>query len=301
MSFQRGFGGYALGALAALRCSSQHRHRAPTRLYQHSVHSLTRGNYFLTKNLNAGTCIVIGDEGVLFDMRGHIITGNGTSDGITNGGIGFFSMAIANRRIRNFDVGIKLFASGSAIISNVDSSKNAGEGIFIERCCNTLNSVIADGNGNSGIEITSGDSSLTKIEANGNGAVGIFITSGSNLLVASTANNNTGGGAQMNGFDNFFVGSTMQGNTDFGLRMFSDNGVIKTNTSNNGGDGMLFTSQTNQVIQSISNKNGGEGLDFGGRLGVISVVQANKNGGDGVDILPRQYRLADRNAKRGYQ
>ena len=87
MFFQRGFGGYALGALAALAMLlAASTSRADTAVSACGTLS-PAGNYFLTKNLtSSGTCIVIGDQGVSFDMQGHTITGNGTGDGITDGG-----------------------------------------------------------------------------------------------------------------------------------------------------------------------------------------------------------------------
>ena len=246
------------------------------------------GNYFLTKNLSAsGDCLVIAADNVAIDMRGKTITGNGSGSGITDGGVEHNFAIIANGNIRKFDTGILLDNSGLAIISNVDSSKNTSDGIFIDRCCNTLNSVTADGNGSTGIDIASDDSSLAKIETNGNGDGGLFIGSCCNLLVAGTANNNTGNGVEILSEDSFVVGATMQHNTGIGLRMIVDSGVIKVNTSHNGGDGMEFTSTVNEVVQSKSNKNVGTGIDFLGRFGVISGVQTNRNGGDGVDMVCR--------------
>src|SRR5260370_13730521 len=100
----RGFRGYALGALAALAMLLA---ASPSRA-DHAVSACgtlsPAGNYFLTKDLtSAGTCIVVGSEGVSFDMKGHTITGDGsTGDGISDGGGEFESMAIANGKIRKF-------------------------------------------------------------------------------------------------------------------------------------------------------------------------------------------------------
>jgi|GEM_PF-2224807 len=236
------------------------------------------GNYFLTSNLTAtGDCLVIHASNVAIDMKGKTITGNGTGAAITDNGIEYDFAIIVNGKIRNFENGIDLSDSGDAIISNVDSSNNADDGIFINGCCDTLDSVTANSNGASGIDISSDDSSLTKIQANGNGNGGIFIAECCNLLVASTANNNTGIGVQIGQDDSFVVSSKIQHNSGVGLEMIDDNGVIKSNTSNNGGDGMEFTDQTNQVIASKSNGNGGTGIDMTGKFGVISGVQANKN------------------------
>jgi len=212
------------------------------------------GNYFLTSNLTAtGNCLVIGAPNIAIDMKGKTITGNGTGSGITDGGSVRDFAVIVNGKIRNFDTGIDLSDSGNAIISNVDSSNNTGDGIFIDGCCNTLNSVTANNNGGGGIVMEGDDSSLTKVEANGNADGGIFIAECCDLLVASTANNNAGIGVEIEQDDSFVVSSKIQNNSGNGLEMVDDNGVIKTITSSNGGNGMEFTSHDNMVTASNSN------------------------------------------------
>lgn len=248
------------------------------------------GNYFLTRNLTAaGDCLVIAADNVAIDLNGKTITGNGTGSAISDASIAHPFAIIANGTIRNFGIGIDLDNSGLATISNVDSSKNVSHGIFIDRCCNTLDAITANGNGGTGILIASDDSSLSRILANGNGAGGILITSCCNTLVASTVSNNTGNGVDMDDCCSFVLSSNIQKNTGIGVKLSSDdNGVIRSNTSKNGGDGMEFpNSGENMIVASTSNKNGGAGVDLGARFGVISGVQANKNAADGVDMLCR--------------
>ena len=248
------------------------------------------GNYFLTRNLTAaGDCLVIAADNVAIDMRGKTITGNGTGAGITDAGFQHPYAIIANGTIRNFQTGINLDNSGLATISNVDSSKNVGDGIFVDRCCNTLDSITANGTGGTGIVIASDDSSLSRILANGNGAGGILVTDCCNTLVASTVSNNTGNGVEMDGCCSFVLSSKIQKNTGIGVQLKSDdNGVVRSNTSKNGGDGMEFPNSTdNMIVASTSNKNGGAGVDLGARFGIISGVQANKNGAGGVNMLCR--------------
>jgi hypothetical protein len=248
------------------------------------------GNYFLTRNLTAaGDCLVIAADNVAIDMKGKTISGNGTGAAIFDGSIQHPFAIIRNGTIRNFGIGIDLDNSGLATISNVDSSKNVSHGIFIDRCCNTLDAITANGNGGTGILIASDDSSLSRILANGNGAGGILITSCCNTLVASTVSNNTGNGVDMDDCCSFVLSSNIQKNTGIGVKLSSDdNGVIRSNTSKNGGDGMEFpNSGENMIVASTSNKNGGAGVDLGARFGVISGVQANKNAADGVDMLCR--------------
>jgi Right handed beta helix region len=244
------------------------------------------GNYFLTANLSSvGDCLVIGADNVAIDLKGKTITGNGTGSGITDGGIDRDVAIIANGKIRNFNRGIYLSASGSAIISNVNSSGNTADGIFIDRCCNTLNSDTANNNGGNGIDITSDDSSLSNIVANGNGGDGVFVTQCCNTLVGSTASNNSGNGVEMGNCCNFVISSKIQNNSGDGISLEEDDGVIKSNTSNNAGDGMDFSSTVNLVTSSKSNGNGGAGIDMGShKWGIFSGVTANKNSSDGVDM-----------------
>ncbi|HEY9158858.1 right-handed parallel beta-helix repeat-containing protein [Candidatus Binatus sp.] len=238
------------------------------------------GNYYLTSNLTAtGDCLVIAAANVAIDMKGKTITGNGSGAAITDNSIEYNYAIIANGKIRNFDNGIDLADSGEAIISNVDSSNNTGDGIYIDGCCNTLNSVKANNNGGTGIFIDSDDSSLTKIQANSNGNDGIYLASGDNTLVGSTVSNNTGIGVEMLDCCNFVISSKVQKNSGDGIELASDdNGVIKTTSAGNGGDGMDFpTSGDNMVTASKSTGNAGTGVDFASKWGIISGVQANKN------------------------
>jgi hypothetical protein len=244
------------------------------------------GNYFLTKNLTAsGDCLVIAADNVAIDLKGHTITGNGSSSGINDDGLDRDYAIIANGTIRNFDTGINLHSSGSAIISNINASNNGSEGIFISECCNTLNSVTANNN-IVGIEIDSDDSSLTNIQANGNSNGGVMISECCNTLVGSTVSNNTGIGVEMHFGDSFVVASKVQKNSDIGVELTNgDNGVIASSTSKNGGDGMELTSGDNLVVASKSNGNGGTGVDLGtNKWGIFSGVSANKNHADGVDM-----------------
>jgi hypothetical protein len=238
------------------------------------------GNYYLTSNLTAtGDCLVIAAANVAIDMKGKTITGNGTGEGIVDDGSERDYAVIANGKIRNFENGIDLGNSGLAIISNVDSSKNAGDGIYIDGCCDTLNAVKANNNGGTGILIDSDDSSLTKIQANFNGDDGILITSCCNTLTASTVSNNTGIGVEMLDCCNFVIASKIQKNSSDGIELTDgDNGVIKSTIAKNGGDGITFpTSDDNMVTESKSTGNAGTGVNSAGEYATISGVQANKN------------------------
>jgi hypothetical protein len=244
------------------------------------------GNYVLTQNLTAtGDCIVIGAANVALDMNGKTITGNGTGSGITDDGVERNFAIITNGKIRDFETGINLGNSGNGTISNVDSSVNTGEGVFIARCCNTLDAVSANANGSTGIEIDSDDSSLSNIQANGNAGGGIEITECCNTLVGSTVSNNTDTVVVMNGCCSFVIASKIQKNSSTGVELTGDdNGVTASNTSHNGGDGMSL-SEDDQIVASKSNGNGGSGINYNGaKFGDLSGVKANNNSTNGVNM-----------------
>ncbi len=248
------------------------------------------GNYVLTKNLTAsGDCLVIGAPNVAIDMNGKTITGDGTGSAITDDGIERDFPIISNGKIRNFETGIDLDNSGSGIISNVDSSVNSGDGVFIARCCNTLDAVSANANGGTGIVIDSDDSSLSNIQANANGDDGIDITECCNTLVGSTVSNNTDTGVLMEGCCSFVIASKIQKNSSTGVELTDEDdkgkvGHINSNTSHNGGDGMSLA-EDSMVTASKSNGNGGSGINYDGtKFGVISGVKANNNSANGVNM-----------------
>jgi len=304
MFFQRGFGGYVFGALAALAMLlAASTSRADTAVTACGTLS-PAGNYFLTKNLtSAGTCIVIGDEGVSFDMRGHTITGNGSGDGISDGGSGFESMAIANGKIRNFDVGIDLGNSCCLVIRNVDSSKNTHTGIIVGNCCGALDGITTNNNGTMGILAAGCCYSLNNIQANNNGGGGGIVTtdccttianstaSGNtgagvfedgccSFLVSSTVKNSGADGVDMNDCCNFVVGSTVTNSAGKGVSLIeSDNLITGTEVSGSGGDGIFMDSTENQITSSKSTKNGGFGANIGCPGAILGLTAKNNTSG----------------------
>src|SRR5258708_7018561 len=85
------------------------------------------GNYIVTKNLNsAGTCITIQADNVTIDLQGHTITGNGTGNGITDGGRSDQNIVIANGTVQSFGGAIIVNFSHPVTISGLTVQKNAG-------------------------------------------------------------------------------------------------------------------------------------------------------------------------------
>ncbi len=304
MSFERGFRGYALGVLGALALLlAPSPSRADTAVSACGTLS-PAGNYFLTKNLTAtGTCIVIGDEGVSLDMKGHTITGNGTGDGITDGGGHFESMAIANGKIRNFDVGIGLDTSCCVVIRNVDSSNNAETGILVGDCCGTLDSVKANNNGTVGVVASDCCYTLNNVQANNNGAGGGIVETGCcttvsnstitanagagvvedgccSFLVSSKVQRNGGDGADMNDCCNFVIESTVSLNLGYGVNLIGDDNLVtSTNASGNGSDGIYLRATDNQITNSQSVGNHGAGANVGCPGAITGLTAKNNTGG----------------------
>jgi hypothetical protein len=299
-----GFKRYALGALCALAilfAASPSRADTPVS----SCMTLSApGNYFLTKSLTSvGTCIIVDSEGVSLDMKGHTVTGNGTGDGISDDGGGFESMAIANGKIRNFDVGIDLGTSCCVVIRNVDSSKNTATGILIGDCCGLLDSVTANNNGAVGIMAESCCYALNNIQANnngagggivttdccttvanstisGNGGAGAFLDGCCSFLVSSTVQNNGADGVDMNDCCNFVVGSTVITNVGAGVSLIEDDNLVTgAKVSNNGGDGIFLSSTFNQITSSQAIGNGGKGANVGCPGAITGLTAKNNVGG----------------------
>ena len=289
MFFQKGFGGYVCAALAALAMLlAASTSRADTAVSACGTLA-TRGNYFLTKNLtSSGTCIVIGDEGVAFDMRGHTITGDGSGDGISDGGGSFDSMAIVNGKIRNFSVGIALDTSCCVVIRNVDSSNNAATGILIGRCCSTIDSVTANSNGTSGIVASDCCFTINNVQVNGNGGGGGIVAAASGCCTAvsnSTVNGNGGAGVFLEGCCSFLVSSTVKGSSADGVDMDECcNFVINSTVAGNGGKGIHLIEDDNLVIGSKVFANGGDGIFLSSDTNEITNTSSTGNGGFGANV-----------------
>ncbi len=254
MSFVRGIRGYGFAALGALALIifAVSPSRADTGVSSCGTLSAA-GNYFLTKNLTStGTCITVASEGVSLDMKGHTITGDGSGDGITDGGGAFESMAIANGKIRNFSVGIGLDSSCCVVIRNVDSSKNTDTGVLIGKCCGVLDSVTANNNGSVGIMAAECCYSMNKIQANNNGAGGGIVAISCCTTVAnSTVSHNGGDGVFGNGCCNFVVNSKVQQNAGDGVDLTDCcSFVVGSTVAINVGDGVHLINEDNLVRQN---------------------------------------------------
>src|SRR5260370_143510 len=175
MSFKRsfrgrGFRGYALGALAALAMLlAASPSRADTAVSS-CMTLATRGNYFLTKNLtSAGTCIVIGDEGVSFDMNGHTITGSGPGGGI-----------------------VAAASGGDTTVSNSTVTGNGGAGVFLDGCCSFLVSSKVMGSKVDGVDMNDCCNFVINSTVAFNVGIGVSLIEDDNLVIGTSVFSNGG-------------------------------------------------------------------------------------------------------------
>ena len=310
MSVCKDLRGYALGALGALlilACASSA--RADTAVSSCGTLS-SPGTYFLTTNLtSSGTCLIVTSEGVAIDLKGHTITGDGSGDGISDGDVGFESMAIVNGKIRNFNRGVGLGESCCVVIANLDSSNNTGDGIVIGNCCSILDSVKANSNGGNGIVASDCCYTINQVQANnnggggivaaangccttvsnstvtGNGGTGVFEQGCCSFLVKSTVKNNGADGVDMDDCCNFVVNSTVSGNGGAGVHMIDDDNLVSgAKVSGNGGDGIFLRNRQNQITNSKSTGNGGVGANVA-CSGAITGLNAKGNSGGSLTLV----------------
>jgi hypothetical protein len=243
------------------------------------------GNYAVTKNLTAsGDCLTLTVSNVAIDLQGHKITGDGTGDGITDGGNNIAFIVVANGAITNFDTGIELTtfdSQTSDLILNVSASGNAADGIDIAGRDNNLSGVIASLNGGDGIVLGDCCDSLFNVITNGNHLDGVNFAD-EDYLLNVISNGNSGNG--VTGFsDSFVVNSVANKNHGNGLDLQEgDDFVVSSLANHNQGDGMHF-SAFNQATDSKASGNQGNGI-LAGEFSLVTSVVTNKNAGDGVDL-----------------
>lgn len=116
--------------------------------------SLGSGSYVLVADItSAGTCFTLTANDISIVFSGFSITGNGTGQGITDGGVALSGIAIVLGTIRNFGVGIDLFTSTDVQVESMRILGNAGDGIRVGAHSN-IRKNIANNNGGDGIQVT---------------------------------------------------------------------------------------------------------------------------------------------------
>jgi hypothetical protein len=262
------------------------------------------GSYVLSKNLtSSGNCFVIQAPNVSIDMKGHKIKGNGTGSAFTDNGAEEDNAAIVNGTITNFSVGINLSNSGSATIAVLSSSNNAGDGIFIKRCCSTFLGVTTNNNGSNGIQIGNCCNTVTNVQSEGNVSDGISIADCCNTINTSevskngadgidgadcctTVNNsvvnaNSGNGVSLTDCCNFLIGSNVNGNGADGAILFDDDNLVTScKVNNNAATGLDLSDDTDNMVTNSNVKNNAIGIAIDCPGNIVGVIATGNSGGN---------------------
>lgn len=213
-----------------------------------------------------------GANGIIINLNGHTITGDGTHYGVLDNG--FTRVVIENGVINQFlhDV----FIEGSATGSKVQGMRLslASESIRV----NLSTSVLVTGN-----------------DVGGNTA-GIVIASNGDTVTANLAEQNTGNGVVINGQNDTVSGNKSMNNGAFGFYIQSSTGKVTGNVANgNAVDGFFLDNPASPGVKSglaVSKNrasfNTGYGFNatpFGASDGGGNVVQRNGNANACVSIV----------------
>jgi hypothetical protein len=228
------------------------------------------GNYLLTTNLSsAGTCFVIGANGVGLDLGNHTIRGNGTGSAIGDGGTARRSIVITRGQILNFQTGVDLAQSTNVTIEKLRVQRNVGSGIVIgpspdsDACCSTIASTVASDNGGDGIFVGNCCNTFTAVRASGNTGHGIRTQQCCSTITDSAATRIGGHG--------FFT----QGCCST---------VNESSAEKNGGDGIVLNDCCGSVTASKSEDNGGRGISSDSCCNQVKGCQASGNDASGIDF-----------------
>jgi len=197
------------------------------------------GSYAVVNNLvSSGTCITILANGVILDLQGHTITGNGTGHGIIDNQRGGDSTApvqtditIKNGVISHFGTGVATSGTEFATITEIIAQQNTFDGIDFGNS-STMTSTSSLQNGRDGIEV-GGNSSVVDVQADRNGRHG-FRTDAGNLSLTNVEASSNGG---------------------YGVNIFYNLTVFDSSFENNASGGILLTFCCAVVINSKVNNN----------------------------------------------
>lgn len=147
------------------------------------------GTYTVTKDITAPPntdCITIMASGVAIDLKGHTISGSGSSSGITDSRgpmiDGPTNIIIANGTIKGFNVNLDFTRSSRVTISSV-KAVNGVFGIHVEGGYAVVTDSEATNNEREGIELRGSNNTILVTKANINGT---GVTFGFSFLLTTT-------------------------------------------------------------------------------------------------------------------
>jgi hypothetical protein len=215
----------------------------------------------------------VGANGIVVNLNGHTIIGNGTNDGVLDSG--HTGVVVENGVVKNFGFGVLLFGGASGTVTNVRSENNTT--VDIDAVGNNI-SISGDYafDSNFGIEI--GQGSGDKVTGNwaaGNASAGFFVDSPTGVSVSGNKATNNGTGIEMvNNVTGLLSGNVADGNSGSGIFLF-----------NNVGSGVKsgLTASNNRAAfngQYGITSNPGDAIDGGG-----NVVQDNGTAAQCANII----------------
>jgi putative surface-exposed virulence protein len=254
----------AIGALALTAVSPVAQGSGGTAIT--SCGQLVTTNAFLTQDLYCPgqDAIVVGAPGITIDLKGFTLRGDrtGGNDGIVD--TGYDGVTIRNGVVRNFYLGMNLYAGAGAdgiSVSKLIVSGNLFDGILVSGDSATIQSLTASGNGGDGVDVEGNGTRIQSSTASGNGNAG-FLVSGDSATIQS---------------------STTTGNDFHGIAVFSDFATIQSSTaSGNGDDGIHAEGNLTNVKSSTAAGNVLNGIDVRGNGTKIQSSTASGNGSEGI-------------------
>jgi parallel beta-helix repeat protein len=218
-------------------------------------------NITLTSDLAcvASNGLNVGADGIVIDLNGHTISGDGTHNGIYNSG--HTNVVIKNGTISHFLIGVELLAgANSNTVQNVRTKDNDSAGIFVNVSSSdqlTGNSAFLNTSAGIIVQLGSGNQ-LTGNWVEANGADGIEVVNSSGFVVSrNTALNNHASGIE----------------PDAGA-----SGLLSRNVANgNGNDGISVADSVVTLTRNRASFNGLRGINAapGNTDGGKNVVQDN--------------------------
>jgi len=185
---------------------------------------------------DAGSCIEIATNDIVFDGQGHTVDGDGTgSDDLginVTGSATLSGVTVRNVTVSNWDDGVKYDDVNGGLLNDVTTTDNGGDGIELL--------------GTTDVDITASNAS-----ANSRG-VGFFSGSSDGTVTDTVAVNNDGSGFHLPA-SYTFKNSTARGNGG-GFQLFGDNRLVNStaidNTASNDWD-VKFTGDANNTAENL--------------------------------------------------
>ena len=166
---------------------------------------------------------------------------------------------IRNVKISNaLNDGIKISQESSALLNNVVSFSNGGNGISIDSNKGNLNSfknIVTVNNENAGLYVNSSNNRVFQLTSINNKGAGLTITKHQNIFNEIYSNNNIGDGILIEGAQNNIISSLTSASNDGNGIFFTKttspfkNLIVNSTLANNKGSGVKFDSDADSRVE----------------------------------------------------